>query len=45
MDVAAKFGVKYIVQAGGSVQDGAVLDCARGHGMAMAMNGIRLFHH
>ena len=45
MDVAAKFGVKYVVQAGGSVQDEAVLACARGHGMAMAMNGIRLFHH
>jgi AICAR transformylase/IMP cyclohydrolase PurH len=27
------------------VQDEAVLACARGHGMAMAMNGIRLFHH
>ena len=45
IDVAAKFGVKYIAQAGGSVQDDAVIDAARGYGMQMAMTGLRLFHH
>jgi len=45
IDVAAKFGVKFIAQAGGSVQDPQVLACAKGHGMMMAMTGVRLFHH
>lgn len=42
---AAKSGVKYIAQPGGSVRDQAVIDCCDGFGMAMAMTGIRLFHH
>lgn len=42
---AAKSGVKYIAQPGGSVRDQAVIDCCNGFGMAMAMTGIRLFHH
>ncbi|KAH8047139.1 IMP cyclohydrolase [Aureococcus anophagefferens] len=45
IDVAAKFGVKYIAQAGGSVQDAQVIDAAKGYGMMMAMTGLRLFHH
>ena len=45
IDVAAKFGVKYIAQAGGSVQDAEVLETAKSYGMAMAMTGVRLFHH
>lgn len=45
IDVAAKFGVKFVVQAGGSVQDDAVKATAKGYGIQMAMNGIRLFHH
>ncbi|KAH8051487.1 IMP cyclohydrolase [Aureococcus anophagefferens] len=36
IDVAAKFGVKYIAQAGGSVQDAQVIDAAKGYGMMMA---------
>ena len=42
---AARSGVKYIAQPGGSVRDGAVIECCDGFGMAMAMTGIRLFHH
>lgn len=42
---AAQSGVKYIAQPGGSVRDEAVIDCCNDLGMAMAMTGIRLFHH
>ena len=42
---AARSGVKYIAQPGGSVRDGAVIECCDDFGMAMAMTGIRLFHH
>ena len=42
---AAQSGVKYIAQPGGSVRDEAVIDCCNKLGMAMAMTGIRLFHH
>ena len=42
---AAQSGVKYIAQHGGSVRDEAVIDCCNELGMAMAMTGIRLFHH
>ena len=42
---AHKSGVKYIAQPGGSVRDAAVIECCDSFGMAMAMTGIRLFHH
>lgn len=42
---AARSGVKYVAQPGGSVRDQAVIDCCDEFGMAMAMTGIRLFHH
>ena len=42
---AAKSGVKYIAQPGGSVRDQNVIDCCDDLGIAMAMTGIRLFHH
>ena len=42
---AHKSGVKYIAQPGGSVRDGAVIDCCNKYNMAMAFTGIRLFHH
>lgn len=38
-------GVKYIAQPGGSVRDQAVIDCCDSFSVAMAMTGIRLFHH
>ena len=42
---AARSGVRYIVQAGGSKRDGDVIaECDR-LGITMVMNGIRLFHH
>lgn len=42
---AVKSGVKYIAQPGGSVRDENVIQCCDEHGIAMAMTGIRLFHH
>lgn len=42
---AARSGVKYIAQPGGSVRDPEVIKCCDEFGMAMAMTGIRLFHH
>lgn len=42
---AVKSGVKYIAQPGGSVRDENVIECCDKHGIAMAMTGIRLFHH
>ncbi len=45
IDRAAKTGVKYIVQTGGSVQDPNVIAAADDYGMVMIFSGIRLFHH
>jgi len=45
IDHASKFGVNYIVQPGGSVQDEAVTACCDGYNMAMAFTNVRLFHH
>jgi AICAR transformylase/IMP cyclohydrolase PurH len=42
---AARSGVKYIVQAGGSKRDQDVIDEADRLGITMVTNGIRLFHH
>ncbi|HWI54817.1 MAG TPA: phosphoribosylaminoimidazolecarboxamide formyltransferase, partial [Desulfobacteria bacterium] len=43
IDRAAKSGVKYIVQTGGSVRDDLVIDACNEYGMVMATTGIRLF--
>ena len=45
IDYAAKCGVKYIVQAGGSNRDEEVIDAANEHNIVMFFSGIRLFHH
>ena len=45
IDRASKFGVKYIIQPGGSVQDNHIIDAANDYNMCMCFNGIRLFHH
>ena len=42
---AARSGVRYIVQAGGSKRDQDVIDECDRLGITMVMNGIRLFHH
>ena len=42
---AAKSGVRYIAEPGGSIRDDAVIDECNRHGMVMAFTGMRLFHH
>lgn len=42
---AAKSGVTYIAQPGGSIRDDNVIEVCDKYGMTMAMTGIRLFHH
>ena len=38
-------GVKYVVQPGGSIRDDQVIETCDKYNIAMACNGIRLFHH
>ncbi len=45
IDRAAKSGVSYVAEPGGSVRDDLVIDCANKHGMVMCFTGMRLFHH
>lgn len=42
---AAKSGVSYIAQPGGSIRDDLVIEACNKFGMVMAFTGIRLFHH
>ena len=42
---AAKSGVKYIAQPGGSIRDDNVIDTCNKYGMVMAFTKMRLFHH
>ncbi|MEX1017819.1 MAG: phosphoribosylaminoimidazolecarboxamide formyltransferase [Phycisphaeraceae bacterium] len=45
LDRAAKSGVKYVVQSGGSKRDADVIAAADEHEMVMVMTGLRLFLH
>ena len=45
IDRAARSGVRYVAQPGGSVRDGEVIQACDRYGMTMAFTGIRLFHH
>lgn len=42
---AAKSGVSYIAEPGGSIRDDNVIETCNRFGMAMAFTGMRLFHH
>ena len=42
---AARSGVKYVAQPGGSVRDDNVIKACNDHGMVMCFTGMRLFHH
>ncbi|MBR2472568.1 MAG: phosphoribosylaminoimidazolecarboxamide formyltransferase [Clostridia bacterium] len=42
---AARSGVSYIAQPGGSVRDDLVIEACDRYGIAMAFTGLRLFHH
>ncbi|MCY4050420.1 MAG: bifunctional phosphoribosylaminoimidazolecarboxamide formyltransferase/IMP cyclohydrolase [Gammaproteobacteria bacterium] len=45
IDNAAKFGIKAIIQPGGSVRDDEVITAANKHDIAMVFTGIRHFRH
>ncbi len=42
---AAKSGVAYIAQPGGSIRDDQVIETADKYNMVMSFTGVRLFHH
>ena len=45
LDRAYRSGVKYVVQAGGSIKDADVVAAADEYEMVMIHSGVRLFHH
>jgi phosphoribosylaminoimidazolecarboxamide formyltransferase / IMP cyclohydrolase len=45
IDRAAKSGVKYVLQPGGSNRDEDVIAACDEYGMTMVISGLRLFHH
>jgi phosphoribosylaminoimidazolecarboxamide formyltransferase/IMP cyclohydrolase len=45
LDVAAEYGIKAIVQPGGSKRDDEVIAAANEHGIAMVFTGMRHFRH
>ena len=45
IDRAAKSGVTYIAEPGGSIRDDLVIEAADRYGMVMSFTGMRLFHH
>ncbi len=45
VEEASKYGIKYIVQPGGSIRDKEVIEEANKHGIAMVFTGTRHFKH
>ena len=45
IDVAAGYGIKVVIQPGGSMRDEEVIAAANEHGMAMLFTGMRHFRH
>jgi phosphoribosylaminoimidazolecarboxamide formyltransferase/IMP cyclohydrolase len=45
LDVAAEYGIKAVIQPGGSMRDNEVIAAANEHGMAMVLTGMRHFRH
>jgi len=45
IDRAARSGVKYVLQPGGSNRDEDVIAACDEYGMTMVFSGVRLFHH
>lgn len=42
---AARSGVSYVAEPGGSIRDDNVIEACNKHGMVTCFTGIRLFHH
>jgi phosphoribosylaminoimidazolecarboxamide formyltransferase/IMP cyclohydrolase len=45
LDVAAGYGIRAVIQPGGSKRDAEVIAAADEHGMAMVFTGMRHFRH
>ena len=45
IDRAARSGVRYVIQTGGSSRDEGIVRAADEYGMVMVLTGLRLFHH
>ncbi len=45
LDAAAEFGIKAVIQPGGSKRDAEVIASANEHGIAMVLTGMRHFRH
>ena len=45
IDRAARSGVRYVVETGGSSRDEGIIRAADEYGMVMVFTGLRLFHH
>ena len=45
LDAAAQFGIRAVIQPGGSRRDDEVIAAADEHGMAMLFTGMRHFRH
>ncbi len=45
IELAAAAGITAIVQPGGSIRDGEVIEAANRHGIAMVFTGVRHFRH
>jgi len=45
LDVIAEFGIKSVIQPGGSRRDAEVIGAANEHGIAMVFTGMRHFRH
>jgi phosphoribosylaminoimidazolecarboxamide formyltransferase/IMP cyclohydrolase len=45
IDAAAAQGVRAVIQPGGSMRDGEVIEAANEHGIAMVFTGMRHFRH
>ena len=45
VEIAGEAGIRAIIQPGGSVNDGPVIEKANAYGMAMVLTGVRHFRH
>ena len=45
IDLAAKAGISTVIQPGGSIRDGDVIEACNEHGIAMVLTGRRHFRH
>lgn len=45
IDRAAKSGVEFVLEPGGSARDQDVIDACNAYGQVLVFSGIRLFHH